>query len=268
MKKIFLLLLLPILFIGCEKKYTGIIDVNNNDYSVINVFVPLNVAFNQQDSSLTVSIQFNNNSQFQQVHFNLFASDGKRINSNPVVMYDNGDITNYGDSVAGDNIYSGKVLLSSVYPNGTYRVDFFVIELSSVSKNVAQHNFTFYNGQENFPPVISNLTAPDTLHLTDEIQLVRLAVKVWDPNGLNDIETVYFNTFLPNGNPSSGNPFLMYDDGNMTDNGDEIEGDGIYSRVIQLPPSTPPGIYRFEFEARDREGELSNKIIHNLHVIN
>lgn len=269
MKKILLLLLpLTILYTGCEKKYSDIIDVSYNEYSVTNVLAPLNFAFDQQDSSLTIAIQFTGNTDFQQVYFNAFSSDGKRINSSPVLMLDNGDIQNFGDTTAGDKIYSGKILLSSVYPNGRYRVEFFVVDLNSTAKNVAQHNFNYYNGQENFPPVISDLTAPDSLKLTDEIQLVKLSIKVWDPNGLNDIETVYFNTFLPNGNPSSGNPFLMYDNGNSIDHGDETAGDGIYSRIIQLPPSTPSGIYRFEFEARDREGEISNKIIHNLHVVN
>jgi len=57
----------------------------------------------------------------------------------------------------------------------------------------------------------------------------------------------------------------MFDDGNNGSDGDLIAGDGIYSIIIRLPPTgVTKGTYRWEFQARDRAGKSSNKIIHTL----
>ena len=54
----------------------------------------------------------------------------------------------------------------------------------------------------------------------------------------------------------------MYDNGT---NGDQTSGDGIYSLIIELPPTgVTKGVYRWEFQARDHGKKLSNKIIHNI----
>lgn len=120
---------------------------------------------------------------------------------------------------------------------------------------------------KNVPPVISNLQAPKSLlvPITDTLKVL-LSVDVFDAEGKEDIEKVYFNTFKPDGSPSSGNPFLMYDDGNLLAHGDLTANDGTYSRIIILPPGTTKGIYRFDFQAMDKKGELSNIITHYIEV--
>lgn len=116
-------------------------------------------------------------------------------------------------------------------------------------------------------PVISNLVAPDTARVdaTDVVQIL-LAIDASDPQGLSDIDFVRFRSFLPNGNEATDSPFEMADDGNRLSNGDVVAGDGTYSIIINLPPGTNTGNYRFVFEAKDRSNLFSNQIEHILTV--
>jgi hypothetical protein len=118
----------------------------------------------------------------------------------------------------------------------------------------------------NQPPVLCCLEAPDTVAVpTAGKILIRLAVRVSDPSGLEDINRVEFNTFLPpDSRPAQGNPFPMYDDGT---NGDDIPGDGLYTATVELVAGTTTGTYRFEFRALDFSNSLSNVIIHFMELI-
>lgn len=120
---------------------------------------------------------------------------------------------------------------------------------------------------QNIPPIIRNLQAPDTLdlHPTDTLK-VFLRVEVYDPDGYDDIKSVFFNSYLPDGTPSRSNPIYLFDDGNFQLNGDLAARDGIFSRIIVLPPNTPKGKYRFDFQAVDKKNEISNIISHNIVV--
>lgn len=118
----------------------------------------------------------------------------------------------------------------------------------------------------NRPPVLSDLQAPDTVTLGSQEQHIRLRVNAVDPDGQEDIQRVFFNSFLPDGRPSSNNPFQLFDNGDLQGNGDETKGDSVYSAIIKLPPNTATGTYRFEFQAFDRLNEGSNIITHRLTV--
>lgn len=120
---------------------------------------------------------------------------------------------------------------------------------------------------QNVPPIVRNLQAPSilNLHPTDTLKII-LSIEAYDPDGREDIKSVFFNSFLPDGSPSRSNPIYLYDDGNYQANGDQQANDGIYSRIIILPPNTPKGTYRFEFQAIDKKNESSNIISHNLVV--
>jgi hypothetical protein len=59
----------------------------------------------------------------------------------------------------------------------------------------------------------------------------------------------------------------MYDDANANSkSGDIIAGDGDYGLMIQLPPTTTPGIYQFHFQAIDRSLDSSNVVIKNITI--
>ena len=123
----------------------------------------------------------------------------------------------------------------------------------------------YFNGQDQYPPVISNLNAPDTLFLAAVPVATTMTVEAWDPNGQNDIDMVYFQSYRPDGT-TSGTIFELLDNGDPTA-GDATAGDGIYSIIIQLPPQTTTGKWRFDFQARDRSDSLSNLISHNIYIL-
>jgi hypothetical protein len=116
---------------------------------------------------------------------------------------------------------------------------------------------------ENQPPHLSQADVPDTLNLPSSGDLtVEITVHVEDSQSLADIDSVYFNSYLPNGSPATYNPFLMYDNGlpydlsNPVAVGDAVKGDGIFTLTIFLPYNASPGQYRFEFFGRDKVGQL------------
>lgn len=259
-----ILLLLSFFYFGCENDFDSLIDQSPAFYQVIGVRTIDSVRYIPNDSLVLLTITFNQSKDLRSVFTDIYASDGNKLNKNSFDLLDNGKAEN-GDLVVGDNTYSNKFPLSQFYPNGIYTIKYFAGDKNNNIKQVAIQNFKYDNGQNNVPPVISNLTAPDSVKIDTVKTLIILSVQAEDANGQNDIELVFFNSFIPpNGSPSSSNPFIMYDDGT---NGDKISGDGIYSLIVELPP--PPvvvvkGTYRWEFQAIDRGKKLSDKIIHNI----
>jgi hypothetical protein len=99
---------------------------------------------------------------------------------------------------------------------------------------------------------------PDTAVVTTTVEILT-SVEATDPDGNGDIEEVYYFVYRPDGTTSQ--KILLFDNGNPA-NGDEIAGDGIYSRLIQVNQYNDKGTYRFEFQAENIAGSLSNIINH------
>ncbi len=116
----------------------------------------------------------------------------------------------------------------------------------------------------NDPPLLSDAVAPDTVD-RNTADPILLSVRVTDPQGASDIRRVYFNTTRPNGAPSSGNPFLMLDDGTA---GDAVAGDGVYSLQIVISASNALGNYRFDFYAEDNAGAMAGPLTRIITVVN
>jgi hypothetical protein len=115
----------------------------------------------------------------------------------------------------------------------------------------------------NDPPRLSEAVVPETVD-RNTADPVLLSVRVTDPQGASDIHRVYFNTTKPNGAPSSGNPFLMTDDGTS---GDAVAGDGVYSLQIVISSSNALGNYRFDFYAEDNAGAMAGPLTRVITVI-
>jgi hypothetical protein len=264
MKKSILGFILSVLltFICCEKDFDAVIDQSPASFQVTGLRSIDSVRFTPGDSLLLMTITFNDVRDLKSTYSDIYSSVGSKLNSSPINLFDNGRPEN-GDQTAGDKTYSSKFPLSQANPNGLYTIRYFAQDKNNISKQVAIQNFNYDNGQNNIAPIVSNLTAPDSTKLDTVKVLIFLSLNAEDQNGQNDIELVYFNSFIPpNGNPSSNNPFKMFDDGT---NGDQTPGDGIYSLIIELPPTgVTKGTYRWEFQARDRGKKLSNVIIHNI----
>jgi len=158
--------------------------------------------------------------------------------------------------------------MSRLNPNGKYQIEYFVEDNVNLPPNnsakVGSALFTFDNNQNNLPPVISDVGLPASVNRGDSFLI---SVKVSDPNGLSDLYQVYFKLYRPDGStvdPGNGlSYFIMFDDGTR---GDQTAGDGIYSLQNSFGSTAQTGTWKFEFQAKDYGGKLSNVITQNLTV--
>lgn len=245
--------------LGCEKDFTSLIDVQNNSYQVIRVNVKDSLQY-PVDTSAVFRIEFNPSSDIKNVLCDVYSPDKSKLNSTPLAMLDNGNSAN-GDITANDKIYSASFSLDSNQINGNYEVRYFVTDRLDKTNQVASSVFNYNNGTANVAPVISNsIIDPDTAVVTSTT-VILTSVQVFDQNGLSDIEKVYFVVYRPDGT-TNGNQNILFDDGDLANHGDQTAGDGIYSLLIQITSANAKGTYRFQFQARDRGGKLSNIINH------
>jgi len=260
MRKYFIAILLFAILSGCEKDFDEIIDVSTASYQVTGTSSFNSFRYILGDSSITIFLTLNSSSNISTVFCDVIASDGTKLNAIPVLLLDNGNAAN-GDLTAGDNRFTNRFPLSQQNPIGVYKINYYVTDNRGITKLVALQQFSYDNGQTNVAPVISNLVAPDTVSIGTDTTFILISIDASDTNGLNDLDFVFFNSFIPpNGDPSSSNPIEMFDDGT---NGDQTVDDGTFSRIIILPlTGVQTGTYRWEFQAKDRGGLLSNKIEH------
>jgi len=154
----------------------------------------------------------------------------------------------------------------AVRGQGEYTLLVYAEDNSGLVSNELVHYIHFISGEPNEPPILSDLVAPDTLYAAGQTDTIR--IKVTDPDGQNDIRLVYFESFLPNGNPSKQNPFYMFDDGGLDRlSGDKVPFDGEYSIVISVPASSTPGEYLFMFYATDYMGNTSQPVSHTITML-
>ena len=246
------LLLIPLLFWGCDKTFENVIDVTRENYQVtvvsgIKDTIDLK---NPSDSLLNLRLIFTPESEVNRVYFDVIDPDDSPLNSSPIEMINISGV-----------IYENQFILKPEHPNGKYKVQFSVTGFDGENQVAAVSSFQFNNGQDNIPPFISNTVVdPDTAVVTDTT-IIFTSVEAMDSNGVNDIKEVYYIVYRPDGS-TSGAKLLLFDDGNIEDHGDLVAGDGIYSRLIQINETNDKGTYRFEFQAEDRSGEFSNIINH------
>jgi len=244
------LLLIPLLFWGCDKTFENVIDVTRENYQVTSVSPTDSVRYSPDDSLITIRINFTSSSEVNEVFCDIIASDESKLNSSLFQLFDNND-----------NRFKNDFPLSEFYPNGIYNITYYIKNPDASMHQIASGSFKYNNGQDNLPPVIANTVVdPDTVVVTTPA-VILISVEASDPNGQNDILKVYFIVYNPDGS-TNGNELELFDDGNVNDHGDLYAGDGIYSLLIQVDQSNEKGTYRFEFRARDRGGKLSNKIDH------
>ena len=270
---LFVSLLIPLA--SCEKKGNGIVDSIGSAPQLTKASISpsrinsdsINVGSNRQpDDLITITSTFAVNIQAGSelplsVTYSITSPDSMTIVSQ-------GDLLDDGllpDRTKGD----GSFTASATFQIKRVQVGTYVVRLSAESSNGYGSNMmllplTVFRG--NRPPVINDLIAPDTVKLGNQSQLIQLAITASDSDGLTDVTRVVFSSFKPNGTPSGGNPYLMYDDG-LAIHGDAKAGDGIFSLIISLPSNTEPGSYRFEFQAFDRSNEPSNVIITHITVV-
>jgi len=168
-----------------------------------------------------------------------------------------------GDLIPGDGIFTFQGNLEDTLKSrGVHTFRFQAVDQSGVFSN-AKVKAVFID-QINYPPVLSNVIAPDTVVLGTVVKTLFISVDVTDPQGLVDIKKVYFNSTKPDSTPALDNPFIMYDDGS---NGDITPNDGTYSLDVEITTEAQKGIYRFDFYAEDYSGAVSESLLHFLTVV-
>lgn len=131
--------------------------------------------------------------------------------------------------------------------------------------------------EENLPGIITQVDVPDSLEIPKPSFFTRGLVRAWvsDPNGLKDVDSVYFFSKKPDGvYANGGKPLVLVDNGRpfnisnpWVEAGDSVAGDGIYSLSIILQNDGLPGRYHFTFYLRDKAGHLSDAVTDSVEVV-
>jgi hypothetical protein len=150
--------------------------------------------------------------------------------------------------------YSADSTFSEGLPTGDYRFQFDAMDLFDQKADSVDHEVYVINTA----PWLENPLFPDTVYqpvIPGEINLYHFRVEAFDYQGLVDIDSVYFDMNLPNGQPILRH-FRFGDEG---DNGDAEADDGKYTYPLEFTSegTSVLGTYTFRFFAKDRAGNLS-----------
>jgi hypothetical protein len=221
MKKLLLLIPLLLFFSGCEKDYNSVVQPSDMSYQVTSVSSFEEFTYYPADSSRAVIINFNSTQNISSVRFNVLTPEKNNLFSSPVQMVK-----------ASGNSYAAELAMSKDYVNGDYTIKYFVTDINGNTREAAIHKFRFNNGSVNQPPVIANLNIiPDTV-IADQQPVITITVEASDPDGLKDIELVYFITYRPDGT-TSGVQNVLSDNGLKSNTAwDETANDGVYSQRL------------------------------------
>ncbi len=261
-----------ILFSACEKKDSSVIDSIGSPPFIVDASIsPSTVTLDLISQNLG-SVQFSvesrishpeGSSGISQVTYTLTDASGS-VSLADGMLFDNGVLP---DMHAADSVFTAEISV----PVQDLSVGKYYCQIVAVSpKGYTSSTLLMplsVGRQINHPPVLSNLQAPDTISLGGQSRPFKLMVKATDPDGQSDILEVFFYSYKPNGTMTNGgNPFFMFDNGSPV-SGDAVAGDSIYTLTVVVDTSNAKGSYKFEFQAEDRSGALSQKLVKNIQVV-
>ncbi len=119
---------------------------------------------------------------------------------------------------------------------------------------------------ENKAAFLFDVSVPDSAQLpTSGLQPVFVTIHCSDPQGLTDLDSVYFFSLRPDSVlANNGNPLVLQDNGlpfnpqnPFVEAGDLVANDGIFSLTVLLNPTALTGRYVFSFFARDKVGNFT-----------
>ncbi|MFA3783058.1 hypothetical protein ABRY23_08350 [Melioribacteraceae bacterium 4301-Me] len=255
--------------ISCDKIPSNVVLPKLVDYRITQVNFPSRVVYSPSDSVVVASIRIENPSSVSEVWMTIKSLDGTITLYDKINFYDNGKGDN-GDLVANDGIFSAAFKMSKTFSNGKYVADIYVVDnvrdVNESTKHVAETIFEYDNNQIQFPPVLSNLKLPSAINRG--VNFI-FSIEAYDQNGLNDIKYVYFKLYRPDGSlvdPNNGLGFFLMNDKGDPNYGDAAANDGIFSFQNSFSSNAPIGQWKFEFQAVDWEGNLSNIVTQTIQV--
>lgn len=191
------------------------------------------------------------------------------VKVNEFVLFNDGDFDKHGDHFASDSIHSYK--MDSTFSAGlfgTYTLNFIVSDEFDDTGNPQSTNIFL----ENIPGYIPETSMPDSVErpLLDAVAFASRA-RVIDPQGLADIDSVYFTLQDSKGvyvadNFGNITKILLADDGDLEGKGDEVAGDGIFSVILQINSNNILETYTIRFYSRDLVGNLSQPAFHQFTI--
>jgi len=274
LKYLVLPIVLGIILISCEKDDNSVIDPKLTFPTITGVFVTPGTFDTAAIKTVLVAV----------VQSEEQVSLVKATVSNPwssilkeIELKDNGVLP---DTTAGDGRYTGRFDSTlSCKLVGSYKVEFIAYNKSGTSSNIVIGNFNVSNSNNNRPSV-NYVISPDSLRRpsgtgSDSVNIGFLQAWPTDPEGICDVDRVYFYSFRPDGTPgNNGNPISLLDDGNQV-NCDSVAHDGKFSICIKIvnnpftPGYTGPpqiGNYRFRYFAKDIGGLESDSLVKFINV--
>jgi len=167
-----------------------------------------------------------------------------------------------GDLASNDGWFSfHKNLSDTLQVGGLHTIRFQAFDKGGLFSNVIVQNFVV--DRANDPPVILQITAPDTV-ARNPGSIFPMHAEVNDSQSLADIKIVHFIVTKPDGT-SNGIPLQMFDNGQIE--GDKHADDGIYTLTVIIEPHNDLGTYQFDFTAKDLSGAVSETVTHFITVV-
>lgn len=250
-----------------SKKFQFQIEKENFPPVLSNLSAPLSVTVGGNFLLQLKVIDPNGPEDIKEVNFEIFDSQGNKVlsdSTNGISTFKMFDDGKSGDKISKDGIYSANFAFNKNVDLDTWKFIFYAVDVENSISDTLETEITT---TENFPPEISNLDMPQEV---ERDAFFPFSILVEDPNGLSDIDSVYYQLFDPSGNlvrnSENISKFPLFDDGDISINGDETAEDGTYTVVLRFPETVTTGDWEFRFNAVDKAGQLSNTIINILKV--
>jgi len=213
-----------------------------------------------------------------------YGTDVDRTTPDDLELKDEGE---NGDILKDDGLYSLKVINNTLTQNPLSEIDtgrvYMEFQATYGNNEPIMVKDSFNLG--NIIPLISSISAPDTIFLPDSggVKFELVTADVHDADGLEDIRGVGFVSYHVEGDSflNEGNIINLYDDGseviiyepNFT-SGDVDPNNGTYSFKIpvfgpgnpDLALQTKTGTFDWIFEAMDMSNTYSDTVIHRIIV--
>ncbi|MGH1362925.1 MAG: Ig-like domain repeat protein [Calditrichia bacterium] len=136
---------------------------------------------------------------------------------------------------------------------GDFQLEYRAEDLAGATSNTITTSIYL----ENLAPFLSDIQLAETFQLpASGLDTIVVRLSANDAQGLADIELVDMLVFRE-GSPPPTTGIELFDDGDFTTNRDEVAGDGVYSRGLEISSTNQPGTFIFQFNGKDRVGNTA-----------